>query len=157
MASEQSDNASRPVEFSQQNSTDAYQFASPTTSANNCSLRDLKSTEQNKLEDELVEVPVSYDIAQIDDSNAQRFGQVSDQDVHVIETPDIPNAYEIAMRADPKVYKLEDSSQHAESNLPAAQSIEENPELNNTYSSFQSSGGVVESAYSKLKRSFQFS
>ena len=146
------DNVSRPFEFSQQNSAEAYRLASQTTSANNCSLRDLKSTEQNKLEDELVEVPVAYDIAQIDDSKAQKFEQVSDQDLYVIETPDVSNAYEIAMQADPNVYKIEDSSQHAESNLPAAQSIEGNPKLNNTYSSLQSSGGVVESAYSKLKR-----
>ena len=153
--SEQSDHLSQPFEFSQQNLATAHQFADLTTTTatvNDRCFRDLKSTEQNKLEDESVNEPVAYDSAQINCSNANTFEQASDQDVYVIETPDVSNGYEIAMRADPNVCQIEDLSSHAESNLQTALSIDDNPEQSNTYSSLQSSSGVMESNYSRLKR-----
>ena len=153
--SEQSDNVSRPFEFRQQNLTVAHRFANSTTttaSVNERSFRDLKSTKQNKLEDESVEEPVAYDYAQTNRSNAKTFEQAPDRDVHVTETPEVSNAYAIATRTDPNLYEIEDLSQHAASNLPTALSVENEPEQNNTYSSLQSSSGVVESPYSKLER-----
>ena len=80
-ASEQLDNVSKPVELSQQHPADAYQFANPATSANNWSFKGLILAEQNKLEDELVEEPVAYDISQTDQSKAKRFEQAYDQGV----------------------------------------------------------------------------
>ena len=150
--SKQSDNVSQAVEFSQQNLAEALRFACPTTTVTKRSFRNLKSTEQNKLEDESLEGPVAHDTAQIDSSNAHTFEQTSDQLVNVIETPDVSNAYEIPMRAESNVYEIEYSSQHAESNPPTAHSIEGNSEQNNTYSSLQSSNGEVEGTYSKLER-----
>ena len=151
-ADEQSNDVSQPAEISQQNSTETHEFANPTTSANYRSLKDFKSTEQNKHEGELVENRGVYDIAQLDGSNAHSFEQASDQEVYVIETPDVSNAYAIVTGADPHVHKIKDSSQHPESNLPTAHSIEENSEQNNNYSSLLSSSGVMECTYSKLER-----
>ena len=148
--SEQSGNVFQLVELSQQNPSDAHQFI-PTTIANDRSFGDLKSMEQNKLEDELVEKTVAYDIAQIDGSNTCRFDQASDQDEYVIEISNVLNSFAIAMRTDPNVYEIKDAIQHAESNLPMAHSIEGDPEQNNTYSSLQSSGDDVESTYSRLE------
>ena len=148
---EQSDDVPRPVEVSQQNPAEAYQFANPTNTSKDRSFRDLKSAEQNKQKDELAEKSLAYDIAQIDGSNAYQVEQVSDQAVCVMETPDVLNTYEIAMRADLNVYEIEDLSQYADSNLPTTQSIEGSLEQSNTYSSLQSSRGVEESIYSKLE------
>ena len=91
--SEQLDNVSRPVELSQQHPADAYQFANPTTNENHRSFKDLILAEQEKHDNESVEEPVAYDIAQIDGSNAQTFEQASDQDVYEIATPGDPNVF----------------------------------------------------------------
>ena len=153
--SEQSDNVSRAFDFSQQNPAVAHRFANSTTTTatiNDRSFRDLKSTKQNKLEDDSVEEPVAYDYAQTNRSNAKTFDQAPDRDMYVTKTRDVSNAYAIATRADPNLYEIEDLSQDAASNLPTALSVEDKPKQNNTYSSLQSSSGVVESTYSKLER-----
>ena len=134
-ANEQSNDVPRPVEFSQQNPAESYQFANPITSANDQSFKSLKLVEQNKQKDELIEKSLVYDMAQINGPNAYRPEQVSDQNVYVIQAPDVSNANEIAIQADPNVYEIEDSSEHAESNLPTSQSIEGSLEQSNTYSS----------------------
>ena len=153
-ADEQSGDVTQPAEFSQQNPAEAYEFANPTTRANDRSFKSLKQAKQNAQENtsELEEEPVAYDIAQTDGSNANRFKQASNQDVFIIKTRGVSNAYEIAMQADPKVYEIEDPRLHAESNLPMAQSIEGEGELGNAYSSLQLSSDVVESMYSQLER-----
>ena len=146
---EQSDNnASQPTEINQLNPNDAYQFAKPTTSANDRSFKGLNQAEQNKLKNE----PVTSDGKQIDGSNAYKFEQASDQNVYVIDTPDASNVYDIATSGDPNVYKVEDRFQHADLNLPMAHSFEDEQEHSNTYSSLQSSNDVVESMYSILER-----
>ena len=123
----------------------------------------MKPTEQNKQTDGQIEEPAAYEITKIVGSNSLTFEQESDQDVYVIETldvsnvfkietPNTSNVYEIAKRADPNVYEIEDPRLLAKLNLPTAQSIAKDPEQNNTYSSLQSSSGVMESNYSRLKR-----
>ena len=148
----QPDNVPRPSEVNQQKPADAYELANPTTSTNGMYFKSLKQAEQDKQADELVEEPVGYDVTQINGSNACRFEQVSDQSVYVIEKQYVSNAFEIAMRTDPNVYEIEDPRLHADLNLPTSQSIERNPEQNNTYSSLQSLNGAVESTYSRLER-----
>ena len=149
---EQSDNVSRSSEVNQQNPADAYEFANPTINTNGMFFNDLKQAEQDKQADELVDEPVGYDVARTHDSNACRFEHVSNQDVYVIETPDVLNAHKIAMRADPNVYEIEDPRLHAKPNFPTAQSLKRDLEQNNPYSSLQSSNGAVESTYSRLER-----
>ena len=110
----------------------------------------MKPTEQKKQKNGQIEEPVAYKITKIVGSNSNTFEQESDQDVYVIETLDVPNAFEIktpntsnvykiAKLADPNVYKVEDQTLLAKLNLPTAQLIERDSEQNNTYSSLQSS------------------
>ena len=153
-ADQQSNDVPRPDDVSQQNPAEVYEFANSTTSANELSFKSLKQAKQNTHENtsKLEEEPVAYDIAEIDGSNGFRFKQASNQDEYVIQTQDVSNAHEIAMRADPNVYEIEDlAGLHTESNL-RAQSFEGEGELGNTYSSLQSSSDVVESMYSQLER-----
>ena len=152
-ADKQSNDVPRPPNVSHQNPADAYEFANPTTSANDRGFKDVKHAKRDMQEAEPEEEPVVYDFAQIDGSNPQSFEQVPGQDVNEIATPDISNAYEIATLADPTVYEIKDHPiQQAKSNFSTAQSIEGEPEQSNAYSSFQSLSDAVESTYSRLKR-----
>ena len=142
------DNASQPAEINQLNPAGVYQFANPTTSANEWSFKGLNQAEQNKLKNE----PAAYDMTQIDGSNAYNFVQPSGQDVYEIETQNASNVYNIATSGDPNVYEVEERCQHANSNLQTAHSFEDEQGHSNTYSSLQSSNDVVESMYSILER-----
>ena len=85
----------------------------------------MKSTEQNEQADELVarsQLPTTLHKQMA--SMLEDFEQASDQNMYVVETSDVSNAYEIAMRADTNVYEIEHPKLHADSNLSTAQSIE---------------------------------